>query len=188
MTNATVILGVAFGEDYFAAVEFTNGSGGGTIITSPDGVDWSAGVSVAGAALNGVAYAEGLFVAVGSQRNQSVIVTSPSGGVWTTRSAGSSTWLNAVAYGNGHFVVVGLGGAIAESQSVLRLWPDRLPSSGGLQYELSGPSGENCLIHVSTDFTTWAPLANIVLTNGTAHFVDPSEKDFNQRFYRAVAQ
>ena len=48
--------------------------------------------------LNGVAYGDGLFVAVG---NRGTILTSPDGVNWTARTSGTSNNLYAVTYGNG---------------------------------------------------------------------------------------
>jgi hypothetical protein len=47
--------------------------GRGTILTSPDGVDWTQRIS-GGYRLNGVAYGNGLFLAVG---DDGAILTSP---------------------------------------------------------------------------------------------------------------
>jgi hypothetical protein len=52
--------------------------------------------------LNGVAYGNGLFVAVGGSPDSSVILTSPDGVTWTQRTSPTSNDLNGVTYGNGH--------------------------------------------------------------------------------------
>jgi hypothetical protein len=53
--------------------------------------------------LRGVAYGNGLFVAVG---DRGTILTSPDGVNWTERTSGTN-WLFGVTYGNGTFVAVG---------------------------------------------------------------------------------
>jgi hypothetical protein len=76
----------------------------GAILTSPDGVNWTARASGTSNWLNGVTYGNGLFVAVGGG---GAILTSPDGVNWTRRASGTSNFLNGVTYGNGLFVAVG---------------------------------------------------------------------------------
>jgi hypothetical protein len=76
----------------------------GTILTSPDGVNWTQRASGTGDWLWGVTYGNGLFVAVGGG---GTILTSPDGVNWTRRASGTSNWLRGVTYGNGTFVAVG---------------------------------------------------------------------------------
>ena len=54
--------------------------------------------------LNGIAYGNGLFVAVGIY---GTIITSPDGITWTQRTSGTSNHLQGVVYGDGLFVAVG---------------------------------------------------------------------------------
>ena len=63
------LFGVAYGDGLFVAV-----GDRGIILTSPDGVDWTAQTSGTDHDLNGVTYGDGLFVAVG---DRSIILTSP---------------------------------------------------------------------------------------------------------------
>jgi hypothetical protein len=60
---------VTYGNGTFVAV-----GEGGTILTSPDGVSWTARTSGTSNWLDGVAYGNGLFVAVG---DRGTILTSP---------------------------------------------------------------------------------------------------------------
>jgi hypothetical protein len=62
--------------------------GSGTILTSPDGVNWTARTSGTSNWLLGVVYGNGLFVAVG--RVLCTILTSPDGVNWTARTSGTS--------------------------------------------------------------------------------------------------
>jgi len=97
------LYGVAYGNGTFVAV----GSGsGGTILTSPDGVNWTQRTSGTSdyLFLNDVTYGNGLFVAVG---DYGVILTSSDGVTWTRRTLETSNWLYGVAYVNGLFVAVG---------------------------------------------------------------------------------
>jgi len=106
---------VAHGADgNFVAVG--NDSGGGDVLIwySTDGITWSEnniGV-VAGASSNGVAYGNGVWVAVGRSdgtRPRIHTATSPSG-TWTKRTPPAlDEHLHSVAYGNGVWVAVGSG-------------------------------------------------------------------------------
>ena len=62
--------------------------------------------------LNGVAYGNGTFVAVGSN---GTILTSRDGVSWTVRTSGTANTLYDVTYGNGLFVAVGVYGTILTS-------------------------------------------------------------------------
>jgi hypothetical protein len=73
------------------------------LYTSPDGVTWTKRNSGT-PYLNGVAYGNGTFVAVG---DDGIVVTSPDGVTWTERNSGTNSNFYAVAYGNGTFVAVG---------------------------------------------------------------------------------
>jgi hypothetical protein len=88
-----------------------SGGGGGGGGGSGVGTTWTSRTSQ-GNLLNGVAYGNGTFVAVG--RN-GTILTSPDGVGWTQRTSGTSNHLNGVTYGNGLFVAVGERGAILTS-------------------------------------------------------------------------
>ncbi len=62
---------------------------------------WLVRPSNTSASLNGVVFANGLFVAVG---DNGAIVTSPDGEGWTPRASGTTDQLRAIAFGNGRFV------------------------------------------------------------------------------------
>jgi photosystem II stability/assembly factor-like uncharacterized protein len=102
----------------------------GHVITSLNGINWTARTSGTSEQLLGVAW-EGVFVAVGSNRT---VLTSLDGTTWTpqTAPAGMGSFLNAVAHDGREFVAVSSGQAIMTSpdgaawtqQSV----PDNLPA------------------------------------------------------------
>jgi hypothetical protein len=73
---------VTYGNGLFVAV-----GDGGTILTSPDGVNWTRGPRGRATRLFGVTYGNGLFVAVG---RFGTILTSPDGVTWTPRTSGTS--------------------------------------------------------------------------------------------------
>jgi hypothetical protein len=83
-------------------VSAPGGGGAGTTWTLPN----------LGDSLEGVAYGNGLFVAVG---DGGTILTSRDGVSWTRRTSGTSNQLEGVAYGNGTFVAVGWYGTILTS-------------------------------------------------------------------------
>jgi hypothetical protein len=56
--------GVVFQSGYFVAV-----GDSGTVLTSPDGLNWTLRSAPGGAALNGIAFGNGVFVAVGLSGN-----------------------------------------------------------------------------------------------------------------------
>jgi hypothetical protein len=80
-----------------------SGSGAGTTWTS---------CTSQGNALFGVAYGNGLFVAVGEG---GTILTSRDGVSWTQQTSPTSDWLRGATYGNGLFIAVGNGGTILTS-------------------------------------------------------------------------
>ncbi len=75
--------------------------------------------TLGGKKLFGVAYGNGLFVAVGGYvsllSSAGVILTSRDGVSWTKRTSGTGSLLYGVAYGNGTFVAVGDRGTIITS-------------------------------------------------------------------------
>jgi len=119
--------GVAYGRGLFVAV-----SSGSTIITSPDGVHWTAVTTGAIQGLNAITYGNGLFVAVGGYETPShsysgTVATSADGINWTVRNdlaISNYSRLFGVAFGNGIFVAVGELGTIFTS-------PDGITWSAG---------------------------------------------------------
>jgi hypothetical protein len=83
--------------------------GTGTILTSPDGITWTARTSGTTDHLNGVAWSSIvlLFVAVGAN---GTIRTSPNGTTWTTRFGSVSSVLNDVVWSDAlsRFVIAAL--------------------------------------------------------------------------------
>src|SRR4051812_20995033 len=93
---------IAYGGGQFLGV-----SNPGTIVTSPDVMNWGARQSGTQRALNGIAFGNGQFVAVGAQ----TILASSDAVTWVQRTSEtkSNDWLNAVTFANGQFVAVGSG-------------------------------------------------------------------------------
>lgn len=97
---------VADNGERLVAVNGTN------IITSLTGVVWITNAFVSPRFLQGVAYANGRFVAIGQQ---GLIATSADGIDWSLISSGTEVHLNAITFGDGMFVIVGNTGAILTS-------------------------------------------------------------------------
>jgi len=92
----------------------------GTLVTSRDGINWTRQNAGTDLLLHGVAYGNGLFVAVGGDKNNygyytSVILSSTDGINWTTRGHDRTYFLLGVSHINGVFMAVGSAGAIYTS-------------------------------------------------------------------------
>src|SRR5690606_25500006 len=93
----------------------------GTILTSPDGVNWTVRSSGVSQTLNGVAHSGDLWVAVGSS---GTVLTSPDGINWTSRNSGVSQALRDITYGGGQHVAVGDSGTVLTSPDGIN-WTSR---------------------------------------------------------------
>jgi hypothetical protein len=129
--------GVTYGNGTFAAVGFSYAfypwapGWVGSIITSPDGVTWTGKTAGGVSPLYGVAYVNGIFIAVGVG---GTIYTSSDGITWTQRKSITNDVLYGVTYGNGTFVFVGEGGTI---QSATLDFAD-FKGTIGTQFTISG--------------------------------------------------
>jgi hypothetical protein len=150
---------------------------GGTILSSPDGANWTRRDSGTTDWLVGVTYGDGKFVAVGDNGR---VLTSPDGTAWTRVPQSATTArLNNVIHRAGIFVAVGESGTILtspdaaswtlRSPGVTASWlrglgykplesmtPGSLGSTGGGFYA----AGENGTLLFSADGVRWgAPLS-----------------------------
>ena len=110
---------VTYGDGLFVAVGYQ-----GFIASSPDGRHWTPHSAGTTASLDGVSYANGLFVAVGE-----TILASGDGVTWIERGKIVPNNLSAVGFGEGKFVAVGERGMILGSEDG-SFW--RQLSSGGV--------------------------------------------------------
>jgi hypothetical protein len=99
--------GVAYGNSTFVAV-----GDGGTIITSPDGINWTVRTSGTTNILNAIAFGAGVFATAGGG---GTILTSPDGVNWTTRASGTTNLLRGIAFANSRFMAVGVSGTVTIS-------------------------------------------------------------------------
>jgi len=93
----------------------------GTVLTSPDGSNWTARISTTTNLLSSVTEWPGGLVAVG---DHGTILTSPDGISWTHRSSGTTNWVYRVRWFNPSLVAVGQNGTILTSANGLT-WSNR---------------------------------------------------------------
>ncbi len=128
----TTLLDVGYANGTFVAVGqwFSNSPSRGTILTSPNGKDWTSRESHTECPLFGVTFGGNTFVAVGGRHTGvewvDVILASPDATNWTVASENRTNYLLDVCYGNARFVAVGNRGAIRTSDDGWQ-WTDRVP-------------------------------------------------------------
>ncbi len=108
----------------------------GTILTSPDGLAWTARVSGTTRWLTSVTYVTGQFIAVGEA---ATVLASPDGITWIPRTVTTNPnapRLNALTYGNGTYLAVAEDGSSYTSPDTLtwRSEANRLPRARGLVF------------------------------------------------------
>jgi hypothetical protein len=97
---------VTYGNGLFVAVAQ---DGVNRVMTSPDGITWTARMATEQNDWYSITYGNGLFVAIaGNGTNR--VMTSPDGINWTPRVAAEQNMWYSVIYGNGRFVAVALNG------------------------------------------------------------------------------
>jgi hypothetical protein len=127
---------VAFGNNTFVATGYNQEYSGGfplrylaTILTSPDGINWTKRMWETPkkySSLTGIAFAKGLFVAVGKTSQyyneiaDPILITSPDGIEWTTGTPASEPngyrySLHAITFADNTFVAGGSGHSITTS-------------------------------------------------------------------------
>ena len=100
----------------------------GTVLTSPDGTNWTSRATPATNLLTSVADWPGGLVATG---DDGAVITSPDGITWTVRTPGTTNWLYRVRYLNGTLIAVGQHGTLLTSTNGTN-WTPR--SSGTTQW------------------------------------------------------
>lgn len=144
--------GVAFAQDRFVVV------GDHTFLVSQDGIHFESG-SLPGI-LNAVAFANGLWVAVGWG---GLILTSRDGREWNRQSSGVWKGLFGVTWGKGRWVVVGEHGTVLTSPDGIRWQPghlDGMPFLTGVAWNGTQfiASGWGLALYASSDGILWQPV------------------------------
>src|SRR6266404_377311 len=98
---------VVFAQGRFVAV-----GGGGVIVSSRDGTNWTQQASPTSNSLACVTCFNDLFLAMGER---GTILTSPNGESWTIIPSNVTNTLSSAAYANGSFVIVGFQGTVLQS-------------------------------------------------------------------------
>jgi len=111
--------------------------------------------------LRGVAFGEGLFVAVGIDRYYSA-----DGINWKKGNSVTKAWLGQVAYGNGMFVGAGNGGIVERSLDGINWEETAHPSKEHLRAvafdgRKFAVSGNEFKVYVSTDGLQWTPYPSL---------------------------
>jgi hypothetical protein len=115
LPEGNTLTSVAYGGGNYVAV-----GEGGTILVSPDGVNWS-DENTGTQSLTGVSYVNGEFLSLGAS---GAILSSTDGFSWTPESSGTSATLYGAAYdGSSTYVIVGAGGAILSSTDSVNWTP-----------------------------------------------------------------
>jgi len=97
---------VTYGNGLFVAVGYN------AVMTSPDGIIWTAQTAAEANSWWSVTYGNGMFVAV-SYDGTHRVMTSPDGIIWTAQTAAEANSWWSVTYGNDKFVAVACGVAVS---------------------------------------------------------------------------
>ncbi|GAB3034168.1 hypothetical protein GCM10027185_40020 [Spirosoma pulveris] len=155
---------MTYGNGLFVAVA---GDGTNRVMTSPDGITWTARTAAENNSWYSVTYGNGQFVAVAGDGTKRVM-TSPDGITWTARTASENNQWNGVTYGSGQFVAVASNGtnqvmtssggpsvSIApSSQTITSGSSVTLTASGATSYTWSNGSTANPLVLSNVTSTT----------------------------------
>ncbi|MHB1042486.1 MAG: S-layer homology domain-containing protein [Eubacteriales bacterium] len=158
--TGNTLKGAAYGNGLYVAV-----GDSGTILTSPDGTNWTNRTFDTTYNLNGVAYGKGIFVAVGAS---GTAFTSPDGIRWSCNSDASNILdlgaeIYGVAYGKGFFVAVCSDGKILTSPDGVN-WIKRQDGANSRAVAYGNgyfaAVGNNGKIMTSPDGRTWTSITN----------------------------
>lgn len=149
------LLSIVYGAGKFVAIGIS-----GTIVSSPDGKNWTFSNDSGDASdLLGVAFGSGRFVAVGAG---GTLLTSINGTNWVHADSTTPWTINSVAFGNGLFVATASYGTIltsSDGQSWNNLGSGHILGRICFAKGLFVAVGVDGLINTSPDATNWTPSA-----------------------------
>lgn len=137
--------------------------GGGRCFTSPDGLSWTEQAGGLGSVDGGIAFGNGIYMAVGNFGNIAVSINLTD---WTFPDTGDDNHLYGVTFADGRFVAVGNNGTIVQGISGESLTVTQTTAElrlnavvyGDNQFVISGHSGQ---IVTSPDGINWTEQGSI---------------------------
>ena len=136
----------------------------GTLLTSPDGTNWSRRVTGVTNYLSGLTSWPGGFVAVG---DAGAILTSIDGTNWSNHSVGGTNWISRVRWTGDRLVATGENGSLLTSTNGIT-WTSRLSGTTqwindvvqiGSTWYAAGTAG---VVLTSTDAVTWTADSTLI--------------------------
>ncbi len=164
---------------------------GGKVLVSSNGWDWFLTNGMGTPDNFAITHVHDRFVMVGSERlsDSQRVASSANGFAWKDHPVNVSHTgaMRAVTVGNNTVVVVGQSGLIFQSDPLFRLEPAAVLAGGERQWILRGEAGFNYRIQSTPDLSgPWADVTNVLSTNDSMSFVDPTPPSPTNRFYRVV--
>jgi hypothetical protein len=148
----------AFNSNYFLVGDY------GTLLSSPDGTNWSNQTSGTANYLSGIAaFTNGLLVLTG---NKGTILTSADGTNWTNRASGTTNWLYRLRCVDGRLLAVGENGTMLMSTNGTN-WSS---TESGVTNFLNDATmvsntcyvvGNQGVVLASTNFVDWTNIGSI---------------------------
>jgi hypothetical protein len=139
----------------FVAVSY---AGTNRILTSTDGINWTARAAPQANTWYGVGYGNGTYVAV-SFAGTNRVITSTDGITWTLRTAASAQSWYRVAYGNSIFVVTSYSATAYQTSPNGTTWTGRTFPYAGINLVKFGNgvfvAAGGTFVYTSTNGTTW---------------------------------
>lgn len=116
-----------------------SGVNGSTILTSPDGINWTTRTNPGSQPLNAISWSGTQFVAVGGTpgMGSSLILTSPDGTNWVTRTSSTFSYLESITYLNNLYICGDEAGNIQTSSDGIT-WTIKHNSTQGAVLDFAG--------------------------------------------------
>jgi hypothetical protein len=179
--KSSSLLSVTYGAAGFLAVR-----PGGTIVTSPDGVNWTTQNSGVSGGLESVSFGNGYYLVTG---DSGLALSSPDGVNWTSLKLGVTGEQNLYgsAFINSRFEVVGANGTILESDVIAPLFDvhfHRLPAKNG--FTMFATPGSNFRLQVSTNLATgWSDVTSFINASAITQWTN-SSAGYDKQFFRLI--